>query len=219
MRIAVLSDLHANKPALEAVHEDCSPVDATICAGDVIGYNPWPTECVDFLRKREIPTVIGNHDRVLVEGHNFRGNRMAQAGIDFARQTLSDRDKEWLANLPTERRLFDDRVKLVHDHPTRRDHYTYPSEFTHELLEDEQVLIMGHTHVQHAEQYEDGIVMNPGSVGQPRDDDPRAAYAVLDLDRLTVTNHRVDYDIESVVTAVQEAGLPARTADRLRVGR
>ena len=87
------------------------------------------------------------------------------------------------------------------------------------LLDDEDVLVMGHTHVQAHERYDDGVVMNPGSVGQPRDDDPRAAYAVVDLEALTVEERRVEYDVDRVVDAVEAAGLPRRTGQRLRKGR
>ena len=87
------------------------------------------------------------------------------------------------------------------------------------MLGDEEVLVTGHTHVQHHEVYDEGIVMNPGSVGQPRDGDPRAAYAVLDLDDHSVAEHRVGYDVEAVQAAVREAGLPEKIGLRLAKGR
>jgi putative phosphoesterase len=218
MRVGVLSDVHANRVALEAVLADMPPVDALVNAGDVVGYNPWPGACVAAMRERAIPTVQGNHDRMVAGAGSFRGNHMAAAGVEFAREELTGRQCAWLADLPRERVLFDGRLKVVHGHPADPDHYTRPGEFGPHLLGEEDVLVMGHTHVQHHEAYDAGVVMNPGSVGQPRDDDPRAAYAVLDLADRTVEERRVAYDVEAVVAAVEEAGLPARTGTRLREG-
>jgi diadenosine tetraphosphatase ApaH/serine/threonine PP2A family protein phosphatase len=126
---------------------------------------------------------------------------------------------EWLSDLPEERLLFEGRMKVVHGHPDDPNRYTYPALFSERLLDGEDVLVMGHTHVQAHERYDDGVVMNPGSVGQPRDDDPRAAYAVVDLEALTVEERRVEYDVDRVVDAVEAAGLPRRTGQRLRKGR
>jgi putative phosphoesterase len=218
MKVGVLADVHANQVALDAVLADLPAVDALVCAGDVVGYNPWPAECVAALRERAVPTVMGNHDRAVAGGGDFRFNSMASAGVRHARDELSAAGLEWLAGLPAERREFEGRVKLVHGHPDDPDRYTYPAEFGPGLLGDEDVLVMGHTHVQHAETYDDGIVVNPGSVGQPRDGDPRAGYAVLDLDALTVEPRRVEYDVERVVDAVAAAGLPERIGTRLRRG-
>jgi putative phosphoesterase len=219
MKVGVVSDVHSNLVALEAVLGDMPDVDALVCAGDVVGYNPWPAECVDAMRERDVPTVMGNHDRMVASGRNFRGNGMAQAGVRHARDELNDVQRSWVERLPRERTLFDGRVTVVHDHPEVQDKYTYPEEFGPHLLGDEDALILGHTHVQHHEAYDEGVVLNPGSVGQPRDRDPRAAYAVLDLDDLSVTEHRVEYDVERVADAVRDAGLPDGTADRLAKGR
>ncbi len=219
MRVGVIADVHANRVALEAVLADLPAVDALVCAGDVVGYNPWPGECVDRLADRDVPTVMGNHDRKVVDGTNFAGNRMARAGIAHAREQLTDAQRSWLAALPDERRLFDDRLRVVHGHPDDPDRYTYPEEFDASLLDGEDVLVLGHTHLQHHAVTPDGVVCNPGSVGQPRDGDPRAAYAIVDLSGPTVEPRRVPYDIDAVREAVREAGLPARTGDRLAEGR
>jgi putative phosphoesterase len=219
MRVAVISDVHANRVALDAVLDDLPDVDATVCAGDVVGYNPWPAECVAALRDRDVPTVMGNHDRAVATDSTFRFNSMAAAGVEYARAELDDDALSWLSALPDERTELDGRVRLVHDHPWIRDKYTYPEEFRADFLDDEDVLVLGHTHVQDHRVFDEGIVMNPGSVGQPRDGDHRAAYAILDLDDLSVEERRVDYDIEAVVEAVEEAGLPERIGTRLYDGR
>jgi putative phosphoesterase len=219
MQVGVISDIHGNKVALETVLEDMPPVDALVCAGDVVGYNPWHADCVETVRETEIPTVMGNHDRAVAGGGQFAFNSMAGAGVEYARETLDEAQIAWLGDLPETRTVFDGRVKLVHGHPDNPDRYTFPEQFGPQLLGEEEVLVMGHTHVQHHERYDDGIVMNPGSVGQPRDGDPRAAYAVLDLDDHSVTDYRVTYDIERVQQAVDAAGLPDRIGERLAEGR
>ncbi|EMA42684.1 metallophosphoesterase family protein [Halococcus saccharolyticus] len=219
MQVGVISDIHANRVALDAVFEDMLPVDGVVCAGDVVGYNPWPGDCVDRVREREIPTVMGNHDRAVASGTAFAFNGMARAGVEHAREELGDDQQDWLGSLPDERTAFDGQVKIVHGHPDDPDRYTYPDLFSAELLDDEDVLVLGHTHVQHHESYDAGIVMNPGSVGQPRDGDPRAAYAIVDLDAMTVEERRVEYNIERVERAVEEAGLPEEIGSRLRKGR
>ena len=219
MNVGVISDLHGNKVALEAVIEDMPAVDRLVCAGDVVGYNPWHADCVDFVRSESIPTVMGNHDRAVAGSTSFGFNSMAGAGVQHAREQLTDDQLAWLGALPDSRLVCDGRVKIVHGHPDNPDRYTYPSEFSPRLLDEEDVLVMGHTHVQAHEIFDEGIVMNPGSVGQPRDSDPRAAYAILDLDAMTVEERRVTYDIERVQKAVREAGLPGRIASRLEEGR
>ncbi|MBV0925674.1 YfcE family phosphodiesterase [Halomicroarcula limicola] len=232
MRLGVISDIHGNRVALAAVLADMPPVDGLVCAGDVVGYNPWHADCVDAMRgeseelpegvpwpDEDVPTVMGNHDRAVVEDSPFAFNDMARAGVEHAREQLDEAQLDWLSGLPEERVECDGRVKLVHGHPDDPDHYTYPEEFGPELLDGEDVLVMGHTHRQHHEVYDEGVVLNPGSVGQPRDGDHRAAYAVLDLDELTVEDRRVEYDTDAVIAAVEDAGLPRQIGFRLTQGR
>ena len=219
MRFGVLSDVHANQVALEAVLSDMPPVEGLVCAGDVVGYNPWPAACVERVRRAGAITVQGNHDRAVAGETPPAFNGMAAAGVEHARDELGPGAIGWLGALPTERRVADGRLKVVHGHPDDPDRYTYPEDFSPELLGGEELLVMGHTHHQHVEQYEEGTVLNPGSVGQPRDGDPDAAYAVVDLDAGTVDLHRIAYDVEAVVEAVVEAGLPERIGSRLRDGR
>ena len=219
MRVGLVSDVHGNLPALETVLGEMPPVDRLLCAGDVVGYNPWPGECVDRLRERSVPTVAGNHDRAVFTDR-LRMNHMANAGVEYTRENLSDEQRAWLRGLPVERTVLDGRVKVVHGHPDDPDRYTYPEEFSGAMLGEADVLVLGHTHVQAHRTFDAGVVVNPGSVGQPRDGDPRAAYAVVDLDgEPTVEAHRVAYDIDRVVERVEAVGLPSRIGTRLREGR
>ncbi|GAB3314489.1 metallophosphoesterase family protein [Haloplanus salinarum] len=225
MRLGVVSDIHGNRIALEAVLDDMPSVDGLVCAGDVVGYNPWPADCVATVRERGVPTVMGNHDRAVARDTAFRFNAMAKAGVDHARAALDDDALSWLADLPPERVVADGRVKLVHGHPEDPDRYTYPEEFSPRMLGDEDLLVTGHTHVQGHRVFADGVVMNPGSVGQPRDGDRRAGYAVVELTdgagggAVAVEERRVEYDVDAVVDAVREAGLPERIGTRLYEGR
>jgi len=219
MRLGVISDIHANRVALEAVLADMPDVDLLVCAGDVVGYNPWPADCVAAVRERGVPTVMGNHDRAVARGTGFRFNAMASAGIEHARDRLDGGALDWLRGLPDSRLVADGRVRIVHGHPDDPDRYTYPGEFDPRMLDGEDALVVGHTHVQGHRSFEEGVVMNPGSVGQPRDGDPRAAYAVVDPDGPTVEERRVAYDVDRVVDAVAEAGLPDRVGRRLYEGR
>jgi putative phosphoesterase len=225
MRLGVIADVHGNRVALDAVLDDMPSVDRLVCAGDVVGYNPWPAECVAAMRERSVPTVMGNHDRAVVRDSGFRFNAMAQAGVEYARERLDEDAMSWLRALPPERTVAEGRVKLVHGHPDDPDRYTYPEEFSARMLDGEDLLVTGHTHVQGHRVFEEGVVMNPGSVGQPRDDDPRAGYAVVELgsgtggESVTVDARRVGYDIDAVVAEVEAAGLPERIGSRLYEGR
>jgi predicted phosphodiesterase len=220
MRIGLVSDIHANAVALDAVREAMPSVEAVVCAGDVVGYNPSPRECLETVRDCGWPTVQGNHDRAVESPDQYRHNEMAHAGLRHARERLDDEQRAWLADLPESRTLFDGRLRMVHSHPTQLDRYVMPGEFTtlEPHLGEERAFVLGHTHVQHAERVGGTLVINPGSVGQPRDGDPRAAFAVLDLDEPAVETHRVEYDVERVREGVAAAGLPSRTGARLERG-
>lgn len=230
MKVGLLSDVHANLPALEAVLEDMPPVEAVVCAGDVVGYNPWPAECLDRVREVAAACVRGNHDRTVETPERYRANRMAEAGLEHAKRELSTEQLEWLRGLPRATRFADGRYLLVHSHPApeREDAYVFPDDFPaldRQLDEiskaDERPLAglaLGHTHVQGARSVDDRLVVNPGSVGQPRDGDPDAAYAVLDADAREVDLRRVGYDVDRVAAAVEREGLPERTATRLARG-
>jgi phosphoesterase, MJ0936 family len=220
MRVGLVSDIHGNLPALETVLADMPPVDRLLCAGDVVGYNPWPADCVERLRARSVPTVAGNHDRA-VFADRLRMNRMANARIEYAREQLTGDQRAWVRELPVERTACDGRVKVVHGHPDAPDRYTYPDEFSGAMLGPETVLVLGHTHVQAHRTFDEGVVVNPGSVGQPRDGDPWAAYAVVDLSgekAPAVEEHRVAYDVDRVAERVEAVGLPPRIGARLRTG-
>jgi putative phosphoesterase len=220
MRIGLISDVHGNLPALEAVLSDMPDVDRTVCAGDVVGYNPWPADCVDRVREVAAVTVEGNHDRTVETPERYSHNEQAQRGLEHANDELSDEQLAWLDDLPRETEITGGRFLLVHDHPEEQDRYVWPADFPRlrPYLDDYDGVVIGHTHVQHEATIDGRLIVNPGSVGQPRDGDPRAAYAVLDTDEPSVSLRRVAYDIDSVITRVESAGLPPRVGTRLLDG-
>jgi putative phosphoesterase len=221
MTVALISDVHANRPALDAVLDDLPDVDGFVNAGDVVGYNPYPRDCVNKVRELGAASVQGNHDRAVAGDASFGFHSTAGHAVEWTEGHVDDRTAEWLGALPQERETVfaDVRVKVVHGAPGAPDRYTYPREFSPSLLGGEDVLVMGHTHVQGKEVYDEGVVVNPGSVGQPRDGDPRAAYALLDGGTGEVELRRVEYPVSHVQDEIRRAGLPESLAERLVEGR
>jgi diadenosine tetraphosphatase ApaH/serine/threonine PP2A family protein phosphatase len=239
MRVAVLSDIHSNIVALDAVLSHAGDVDAIWHCGDVVGYGPDPDAVVARLSERGATGVRGNHDAAAVGGFEIEWfNPEARAAAEWTRETMAPETRAWLSDLP-ERRVIDD-VLLVHGSPRDplREYVTDRVAAGENLaVQETQHALHGHTHVPVAwlataddvalirAPEADGVdlgtrrtLVNPGSVGQPRDGDPRAAYLVLDQDLGRVTWHRVEYDIGRVQAAMRAAGLPERLAARLSVG-
>jgi len=220
MKVALLSDVHGNLPALKAVINDLPPVDSVVCAGDIVGYNPWPAECVELIQEVCDAVVVGNHDRMVKRPHRYASNPMAEAGLEFAYGALSNGQLEWLESLPRHVTVAEEYL-LVHDHPKHQDKYVYPQEFPNlrRYLDDYKGTIIGHTHIQHEALIDGRLIVNPGSVGQPRDSQPGAAYAILNTDDQEFDARRVDYDIDRVISKVEETGLPIKTGTRLLDGK
>jgi predicted phosphodiesterase len=244
LRYAVLSDVHSNLEALEVVLSEIDRlgIDQIVCLGDLVGYNANPNECVQVFSDRGIPTLMGNHDAAgcgLEEPIEF--NPIARDAILWTREALEPKHREFLHELPEQRNLGE-QLRLVHGSLVHRDHYL-SSHF--DIMEnirrmkkvepEIRILFFGHTHIQVAfacEQdnltvvssprfsiREDTLyLINPGSVGQPRDQDPRCAFLVYDEDAQTVEFIRLSYDIHACRDKIFSAGLPRELADRLHVG-
>ncbi len=241
MRVAVISDIHSNLHALEAVLAaiDADPVDALWCLGDVVGYGPRPNECCELVRMRASVSLCGNHD-LAVRGtlvlSEFSGD--AGAAAAWTRGVLSEQLRDWLNGL--EPRGEANGVALFHGSardPVWEYVLTDEAAIATLLLTKEQLVLVGHSHVAlhvvlRGTEVEggpapDGTVLglgearwllNPGSVGQPRDGDPHAAYLVLDLDAGTATFRRVPYDVARTQAEMRDAGLPELLAARLELG-
>jgi putative phosphoesterase len=220
MRILLVADIHGNWPALQAIHE---PHDVCLCLGDLVDYGLEPGPCIAWVREHAQHTVRGNHDHgvaqnVAVAGRNgFKYLTGVTRGLTRAR--VSAADLRYLSCLPVTRLLTleDTRFLLVHATPRDPlDEYAPPdAEFWTRRLQDVEadVVCVGHTHQPYVLEVGDKLVINPGSVGQPRDGDPRAAYALLE--NFQVELKRVEYPVEDTVRVVQESPLPGEAKERL----
>ncbi|WP_313694111.1 metallophosphoesterase family protein [Halorarum halobium] len=216
MELGLISDVHANLPALEAVFEDMpESVDEVACLGDVVGYNPYPVECVDQVQEECSYVLQGNHDRE-IRNPSYGSNQQAVKGLQLAEDRMEEEDIEYLLELPETQELADGDILAAHSHPENTDEYVFPSGFSdiERYLDSYDAVVLGHTHLQAVEQFEEGVVLNPGSVGQPRDE-ATAAYAVLDTESWETELGRTSYDIWRVVEEIEKTGLPPGTGDRL----
>ncbi len=223
MRFALLSDIHANEPALRAVLSELTAesVDSLVCAGDIVGYGPDPKACASIIRKNSDVCIAGNHDREVNTPDRYSGHPTAGPGLKHAYEELDEYQLDWLDELPERRRLDEYSMTLAHSHPNpaNNDRYVYPDDFaTVGGSVDTDLLVLGHTHVQGAATVEETVVVNPGSVGQPRDGEPGAAYAIVDTADGTADLRRVEYDIGEVRDRVRDANLPEESWERLERG-
>ena len=240
MRFAILSDIHSNLEAFEAVLADARARECTqfVCLGDVVGYNANPQECVERVREMDCPIVKGNHDEQasLVESsRDF--NELAEHAIEWTRDNLTEEDKEWLRGMRFQRQVRD--FTIVHatlDTPAQWgyvfNNLDAAASFTYQHT---AVCFFGHTHVPMAFIRDEGIkrvrieqlridmtkkyFINTGSVGQPRDADWRAAYCIYHLDKNVVEQRRVKYDLATAQKKIIKASLPRLLAERLAIGR
>jgi len=241
MRIAVLSDIHANLPALDAVLQDAGPVDAVWHLGDVVGYGPDPDGVVERLQSIGAIGVRGNHDAAACGGPEIDWfNPDARRAMEWTRATISPAALAWLQDQP-ERRT-EHQFELVHgSHREPMWEYVTSAAVAGASLDSitppASIGLHGHTHVPVAWLDDDGRIelvragtgqhlaladrralVNPGSVGQPRDGNPEASYAILDPEAATVSWHRVAYDIDAVQAAMRAVGLPGSLIARLPAG-
>jgi diadenosine tetraphosphatase ApaH/serine/threonine PP2A family protein phosphatase len=238
MRVAVISDIHANDHALTAVLEDVDAAapDEFWCLGDVVGYGPAPNECCAILTERADVCLVGNHDLVVVERLSIdEFNHDARAAALWTQGELKPEWRAWLTSLEPEAR----REGIGLFHASARDpvwEYVLSSDAAAASFEatNEPLVLVGHSHVALAiddrldggpapEKTEIDLstgrwLLNPGSVGQPRDGDPRAAWLLLDTDRKFAEFRRVAYPIEKTQSAMRSAGLPEALAARLAHG-
>ena len=214
MELGVISDIHANLPAFEAVLDDMPEVDELVCLGDIVGYNSFPGECVDLVLQECSYVVQGNHDRVVENPEEYSSNPQAEAGLRYAEKDLEDGQIEYLLERPEQVEVDD--FLAVHSHPENLDEYVFPSDFSavRPYLDDYKGIFLGHTHLQAVEKFDDGVVLNPGSVGQPRDG-TEARYAVVDTESLEAELYSTSYDIQETVQGIRDSGLPEATAERL----
>jgi predicted phosphodiesterase len=240
MRFAIFGDIHANLHALQAVIDDTHEQGCThyICIGDIVGYNAFPRECLAFVRDLDCPTVKGNHDEQVSMGETQGGlNPLAEEALDWTRNQLGENDKQWLRELRMQRLVRD--FTIVHatlDTPHKWGYVTTPLDAAASFTYQHTALcFIGHTHKPIIYQRDHSVnsfafetltieknqkyLINVGSVGQPRDGDWRAAYAIYDTDTNEIVLRRIPYDLEAAQRAILDAGLPQKLALRLANGR
>ena len=240
MKYAIIADIHANLEAFQVVLADIEAQKCThvACLGDVVGYNAQPKECLNIVRDLNIPCVKGNHDDLCSTDDHLEGfNPHAADAVHWTRAQLDDEEKAWLRDLKYTRMAAN--FTMVHatlDAPERWqyvfDKLAAAASFPYQ---NTQMCFFGHTHVPVAFM-RDTVVrggtyskfkvdpskkyfINVGAVGQPRDNNPKSAYVLYDMDAQTIELRRLDYDIESAQRKIREAGLPERLAERLAYGR
>jgi predicted phosphodiesterase len=247
-RYLVISDIHSNLEALDAVLQASSSqkCDAVLVLGDLVGYGANPNEVVRRIRELKPAAVVrGNHDKVASEIETTDDfNPLARAAMDWTRHALSHDTLEYLRALPAGPQLVADQIELCHGSPVDEDLYVVDDLDALQAIEASRrpLCLFGHTHVamcakldrngrleieepQGHREFETELepstkyLINPGSVGQPRDGDSRAAYAIADLKKKVVTLYRVAYSIETTQRKILEAGLPPMLAYRLGTGR
>lgn len=249
MRILVLSDLHANATALDTALEAAKGRwERLVCLGDVVGYGPDPNEVAAKIRELGARTIRGNHDKAatdLMATDDF--NPIAKAAVDWTRSQLSPENLKWLGELPAGP-LETEGIVLVHGAFQDEDEYVFtPAQALEGLLDSAgAITFFGHTHHQGGFSYENSnnhlevlhirprpsesfaplrtesgrrYLLNPGSIGQPRDGDPRAGFAIADMEHHVVEFWRVAYDVASVQGRMRRAGLPEPLIQRLNIGR
>ncbi len=240
MIYGIISDIHGNLEALTAVLDKCEElgVEQYICVGDLVGYNANPSECLEIIRNLPLAAIVkGNHDEQSSEELDLSEfNPQAAKAIEWTRQQLTEDQSEYLRSLPMKARAG--RITVVHatlDNPDMwgyiMDKYAAEASLSYQFS---QVCFYGHSHVPMAfERYHDvttlqcseievqpghKYLINPGSVGQPRDKDPRASFAIYDTEECVIRLHRLKYDVETTQKKILEAGLPERLAQRLSLG-
>lgn len=244
MRYAIISDIHANLEAFRAVLDRIAGlrVDRILCLGDLVGYNADPNACIEIARSEHMITVLGNHDAVacgLAEPDTF--NPLAQAAIFWTRKQLTPENRDFLRTLPRELAMND--LFLCHGTVHDTNHYILSTDdvktafrLMEALPEQPSICLHGHSHLPSAFRLQQGIIdrepapsitlspsarylLNPGSVGQPRDGDPEASFLFYDDRDKRATRIRVDYDRTTCQDKIIAAGLPPKLALRLDLGR
>ena len=244
MRYAVISDIHSNLEALTSFLEEIKAldIDKTVCLGDVVGYNANPNECVEIIRKNRIQCVMGNHDSRAsgLEGASDF-NLLAANAVVWTMEALTPENAAFLRALPRSL-LIDRKFLAIHGWVNNTDRYIMgvnDAEKNFELMraldKPASVCFFGHTHVPLSYVEAGGVIdavagasvkvekgssylINPGALGQPRDRDPRASFAVFDTKKSLITFHRFEYDIHATAGKILAAGLPERLAERPRLG-
>lgn len=242
MRYLVISDIHANLAALEMVLNDTPSFDKIWCLGDLVGYGPNPNECIDRVKEFSHISLSGNHDLATLGKLDLSSfNTIARIANQWTQSELTATSRAYLSQIPSQKELGD--FCLAHGSP-REPVWEYILDTSLAYINFKHFstpfCLVGHTHIPIAFELDEEkghsraiipprpaplklenrrLIINPGSVGQPRDGDPRASYAILDMDNMTWEFHRVEYPVEITQERMRAKELPRRLIDRLELGR
>lgn len=216
--IYLISDIHSNLPALEAVLKEIPGEVTIVCAGDIVGYYLEPNEVCDLLKDRSVLCIKGNHDKYVLGELNYPDSRESKYRIIKTRRTLTSINLKWLESLPDKILLEQiggqtnesncSSILIAHGTPSSAEEYVYPDTSIDFLIEKKpSFLVLGHTHHPMIRQAGARIIVNPGSVGQVRDRVPGASYARIDLSSQQTTFYRVSYDLEMYQQRLEIAGV------------
>jgi putative phosphoesterase len=229
LKVTVISDIHSNLDALKAVIASLPSYDSLLCLGDIVGYGPEPDGVIEELRRLQPKiTLMGNHDYAVTTGDVSGFSHHAALAVEWTRGHISKENMQYLSLLPLTGRaeVNGKRVGLFHGSPDDPlIEYVFPdiSQLgAAKLIQraNADIVLLGHTHIPMAYSVRNALLANPGSVGQPRDGDPRASFAIVTIsdDRVMFDMRRIEYDVDSVANKIQGTGLPRFLADRLYAG-
>ncbi len=224
MKVAILSDVHSNLHALEAVLADVDArgIAEILCPGDIVGYGAFPNETVQIVKGRCRMAICGNHDRAVIRINATGMNPMAASAVLWTAKNISAEAVDYLNGLKSHETVTLDgkAIAIFHGSPRDDDEYVYEADASPDLLEMSRadIVVMGHTHVPFVKTLKKGMIANAGSVGQPRDNDPRASYLVFDTIETSATIVRIEYDVKAAAQAIVSAGLPQFLGSRLLSG-
>jgi len=236
MKIAFISDIHANIFALKKVLKDIKTqnVDKTICLGDLVGYAPYPNEVINLIREKDIFTIQGNYDESTGEELMACGcdydtkeeTENANKSLFWTQDEVNEKNKKWLTNLPKEKKIEIEgwNLYLVHGSPRKNNEYLYAnSKEVKEIAKkfDFDLLLSGHIHLPYFKVINGKYVVNAGSAGKPKHGNPRATYVILDIkkDSIDFRSREVEYNAEKIATAIEaNEVLPDEFASLFRNG-
>jgi putative phosphoesterase len=214
----VISDIHANLPALTAVMDKIPDQSKIICAGDIVGYYTEPNAVCELLRARDVACIVGNHDLYVLNKLNYAQSNETKYRVHWTREHLTKNNLNWLQQLP-ETRTFKKQtninnkcmqnISVHHGSMLNIEEYIYPNTpIDHLTLADNTITVLGHTHHPMIRDKDSGAcILNPGSVGQPRDRNPAASYAIINFKTQSITIKRVSYDVPKYQKKLEQLNL------------
>ncbi|MGC8496916.1 MAG: metallophosphoesterase family protein [Thermoplasmata archaeon] len=218
----LISDVHSNYIAIKEILEQLDRNEKIVHAGDVVGYNPFPNETIALFKQYNVISIAGNHDKAVLSGNFSNFNDDAKIAALWTRSQLNSESFAYLGSLNSSITVIDNNKKIAvhHGAPFDEDYYMYEESVSESLLQYDHadILVLGHTHVPYILKFGAKIICNPGSAGQPRDGDSRAAYVIVNTENIEIELKRVKYNIKEVSEKIENLKLPEFLGKRLFYG-